>query len=389
MKTLSRPGADGVAAPRDGSHGTGPRIAFISHTADWVGPTNSLTLLLLRLKDRYRTKVFLPGEGDFTDRLEAEGIDYESFRTLDKWDLLRLRRALVEWNADLVYANNTHSSSRIGLLASRLAGIPFVTHVRGMAWTQGWRRMGYLRFADRVVAVSQACADSVRRFAGDERLTTVHNGIPPERVGSDPRAGERIRQELELDPERLVIASVSHVMPRKGQREGLEAFAALAAEVPEACWIIAGRTDRDPAYVEALEESIRERSLSDRVRILGFRRDVADILDASDIFLHTAGQDPHPRSVIEAMARGLPVVAFAVDGIAETVVDEETGILASPGDVAALASGLEALAESGDLRAEMGRAARQRTRRHFTDQATAEGVAEVIDAVLAERRRPA
>ncbi|NNF25723.1 MAG: glycosyltransferase family 4 protein, partial [Gemmatimonadetes bacterium] len=318
-----------------------PRIAFVSHTADWVGPTNSLTLLLLRLRSRYDVKVLVPGTGDFTDRLREEGIDFRSFRQLDKWDLLEVRRELSQWGADLVYANNTHSSSRIGFLASRLAGVPFVTHVRGMAWDQSWRRMGYLRFADGVVAVSGACGDSVRRFAGADKVVTVYNGIPQERVTAPVSDGAgRVRQELDADAETVVIVSVSHVMPRKGQHLALDAFSKLAGAGRPCVYAMVGRTDRDPDYVRTLSARISREGWGDRVRILGFRRDVMDILDAADVFLHTAVADPHPRSVIEAMARGLPVAAFAVDGVAETVVQDETGVLATKGDVRGLTQGL-------------------------------------------------
>ena len=388
VKMPSAPVAESVRDAGVGASRPAPRIAFLSHTADWVGPTNSLTFLLLRLRTRYDVRVLVPGSGDFTERLDEEGIPYRSFRRLDKWDLLRVRRELREWGADLIYANNTHSSSRIGFLASRLAGIPFVTHVRGMAWTQSWSRMGYLRFADGVVAVSDACGDSVRRFAGPDNVVTVYNGIPPEKVTSPVTDGAaRVRQELGADADTVVIVSVSHVMPRKGQQLALDALSQLSdAGVPHV-FAMVGRTDRDPEYVRALESRVAQHGWEDRVKILGFRRDVMDVLDAADVFVHTAVADPHPRSVIEAMARGLPVAAFAVDGVAETVVHEETGFLADRGDVDALREGLQALISTPELRNRMGAAGRQRIADRFTDDATAEGVARVIDSVLTEKGR--
>lgn len=389
MVALHSSGAEAVADRGSPGPGTAaPRVVFVSHTSDWVGPTNSLTLLVRLLKDRYHVRVFVPGRGDFTERLETEGIEYDTFPSLQKWDVLRLRRAIRRWGADLVYANNTHSSSRVAFFASRLAGVPFVTHVRGMAWNQGWRRMGYLRLANRVVAVSNACAASVRRFAGAERLVTVYNGIPAGKLTSGPpEARVRIRQELGLDADTLMITSVSHVMPRKGQELGLEAFARFARVQPRSRYVLVGRTDRDPDFVASLRAQVDEMGLEDRVVMTGFRRDVDDILDASDVFLHTAVADPHPRSVIEAMARGLPVVAFAVDGVAESVVHEETGLLASPGEVAGLTAGLVSMAASAEQRDRMGRAGRERIRAHFTDEATADGVAQVIDSVLLEKGR--
>ncbi len=364
-----------------------PRVAFLSHTAEWVGPTNSLTLLLRRVRHRFDVEVFVPGVGPFTEGLDELGISWLEFPALDKWDVLRLRRALVDHSIDLLYANNTHSSSRIGMVAARLAGIPFITHVRGMAWDKGWGRMGYLRLAERVIAVSDACGESVRRFAGSGRLVTVHNGIPLE-ADAEIQVGDReeIRREFGYGPNDLVVASVSHVMPRKGQEHSVAALKILAVDVPEAKLLLIGKLDRDPAYVSKLRGEIESAGLGDRVLIPGFRSDVGQILSAADVFVHTALADPHPRSVIEAMARGLPVVAFAADGVPETVVEGTTGFLSQPGDVPGLAEGLSKLLTDEGLRVKMGKAGRQRVEAHFTDDATASKIAEQITQVLNSRK---
>lgn len=372
------PGLSALGSPR-------PRVAFLSHTAEWIGPTNSLTLLLTHLRERYDLRVFVAGTGSFTEGLDELGIPWDSFGKLDKWELLDFRRAFLAFDPDLLYANNAHSTARIGLLVSLLHKVPFITHVRGMAWHASWLKMGYLRLADRVVAVSDACGESVARFVHPERLVTVHNGIPLEQPGSGSER-RQLRDELGIGPDEVLITSVSHVTPRKGQEHSLAAFRLIATRFPNAKLMLVGKLDRSPDYVAGIREKVQEYGLASRVLIPGFRRDIAALLNASDVFVHTAVADPHPRSVIEAMAQELPVVAFAADGVAETVVDEETGFLVRTGDAQGLSQGLSALLSDPALRSSMGKAGRRRVEAQFTDDATARGVAQEIDRVLSSRK---
>jgi glycosyltransferase involved in cell wall biosynthesis len=145
-----------------------------------------------------------------------------------------------------------------------------------------------------------------------------------------------------------------------------------------------GRLDRDPDYVDSLRASIREYGLQDRAIVTGLRADVPKLLAASDVFLHTARVDPHPRAVIEAMAAGLPVVALAVDGVTETVVDRETGFLVSwPCHGSFLAKPMARLLESPDRRRTMGERGRERVCRLFSADRTAREVVDVIRGLLA------
>jgi len=166
----------------------------------------------------------------------------------------------------------------------------------------------------------------------------------------------------------------------------IEAFRAIVRELPDARLWLAGLLTREPDYVERVRKLIREWSLGGRVELLGFRNDARRLLRAADLLLHTAVADPHPRSVIEAMAAGRPVVAFAVDGVAETVVDGVTGRLVAPEDPDALAGAALELLRDPEARRRMGDAARERARSHFSDRGTADRVDAVIRDVLNARK---
>jgi glycosyltransferase involved in cell wall biosynthesis len=111
--------------------------------------------------------------------------------------------------------------------------------------------------------------------------------------------------------------------------------------------------------------ALRARGLSDRVELLGARGDVSDVLARSDVFVLSSRSEGFPVSILEAMAAGLPVVATDVGGVAEAVVDGETGILVPAGDPEALAAALRRLVADPALRRRLGAAGRTRAFRRF------------------------
>lgn len=359
------------------------RILFVSYTADLTGPTKSLLLLLKHLRDRYRVAVLLPGQGLLLDALASEHIPFFSFSSLTKWSIPAVVRLIRRERFALVYGNNHSSSSRNALVAAKLTGIPFVCHIREMIRERGWRQIGYLRFAQAAIAVSNACADSLVQFVPDGRLHVVYNGV---QLSTDPInrqvARAHLLAETGLAPEHVIIVSMAHITPRKGQSYGVQAMGNIVKKNRSPRLLLVGGLDRDTEYVKEIRLMIQRMGLEQHVFLLGFQKNSMRLLEGADLLLHTSVGDPHPRSVIEGMAANLPVVAFAIDGVAETVVDGQTGYLVPRGDVAQLAEKIQSLATAPKLRAQMGRAGRQRVEERFSADRTAEDVAGVVDRLL-------
>ena len=139
-------------------------------------------------------------------------------------------------------------------------------------------------------------------------------------------------------------------------------------------WVVGERltSDRGPDMAALLQEA----GLGERLRLLGYREDVADLMAAADIFVLPSRFEGLPMSVIEAMLTGLPVVATNVRGPAEQVVPELTGLLVPPGDASALAAALGRLAADAALRARMGAAGRKRAVQRYDE---AKVVARTLD----------
>jgi glycosyltransferase involved in cell wall biosynthesis len=359
------------------------RILFVSQTAKSAGPTTSLGLLLDRLSEDHRVSVLVRGEGEFTRALAARAVPFWSLPSLGNRRMPQVLRLLRRERFDLVYANETSWASRNACLMATLVGIPFVSHVRSIGWRHGWRRLGHLRLARAVIAVSRACADSVARYVPPGRLHVVHNGIPCSgRPVRDAAERARVREELGLGPEARLILNVGHLSPRKGQEYSLEAMERVVAELPDTHLCFVGAHDRDGAYVRRIEELARERGTAKHVTLLGFRTDVDRLLAAADVVLHTPLADPHPRAVLEAMAAAVPVVAFSTDGVVETVVDGETGYLVDQGDTQAAAGALIRVLGSNGHARRLGEAGRARVEAEFSEAETAERVRRILKQVL-------
>jgi len=359
-----------------------PRLLFVSHTAEWTGPTNSLLHLLRYFSSRFEVGVLCPGHGLFSEALQREGIATISLPSLRRRRIPDIYRLVTSGGYDLVYGNNAGSACRNAMIAAKLARVPFACHVRGMGGRRKWRTLGFLRLADAVIAVSEACARAISPYSGRRRLFVVHNGVDLAVFATDRHTRDADRLALGLEADTTLVVSVSHLCPRKGQGYAVEAMARIVRQVPSAHLLLVGALDRNPRYVDEVRHGILKLNVEAHVSILGFRNDVPQLLRAADVFLHTAVSDPHPRAVIEAMGVGLPVVAFGVDGVKETVTPGTTGYLIPPGNVNELAGAVAKLLQDAQLRKQLGTEGRGRAADSFSADATAERVGEIIELTL-------
>ena len=388
---IQAPLLDGVTPPSTSEpldhlrrRGKKQGILFVSHTADWTGPTNSLMLLLENLRATFDVAVVLPGKGLFSEVLAGEQIDFFTFPSLTKRSILSLFRLIRRERISLVYGNTANSSSRTALVAAKLAGVPFICHVRQMGWGKSWRQLGYLRLADCIVAVSEACAASTSKFVSKHKCRVIYNGVASIYRPARHTARPYLLRQANLCRDDFIIVDVGSVYPRKGQVYAVQAMTHIVERIPRARLLLVGSVDRGqaPVYVDRIHSMIDQMGLSDHVSLMDFREDTRQLIQGADLYLHTALADPHPRAVIEAMSVGLPVVAFDVDGVSETVVHGDTGFLIPQGSIDRLARAVIELAAHSTLRARMGAAGRRRVGSLFSATTTAEKVSELISETI-------
>ena len=193
-----------------------------------------------------------------------------------------------------------------------------------------------------------------------ERSVSIPTGVDPDRFAPNAAGRTEARRRLGLDTMGPVVGVVAYLRPDKGHRVLLRAMPEIVRRQPSCVLLVVG----DGAQRSALEAMTLEHGLQPRVRFLGVREDVPDVLSALDVFcLPSVRNEGVPQSVLQASAMGLPVVSTAVGGIPEAVIDGKTGILVPPDDARSLAEALTALLADPASRERMGHAGR----RHVTD----------------------
>ena len=220
--------------------------------------------------------------------------------------------------------------------------------------------------------------------ADPQRVHVVWNGIDIRRFADLAERGEQVRSALQLPAKAFVITTVCRLFRPRDFQTLLRAFRQVLDRLPGAHLLIVGDGPLRP-QVEGLVASLH---LENHAHLLGMRRDVPQILRATDVLvLSSKSWEGLPLTVLEAMASSLPVVASDVGGTREAIVDGETGLLFPPGDATALAQGILSLAGDPLLAQQMGQCGLARVREHFTFQRMAGETAALYERLLPQNPR--
>ena len=195
------------------------------------------------------------------------------------------------------------------------------------------------------------------------KLKLIYNGINSGSFTKQMVSRSIARRLLAIPEMTIVFSVVANLHRYKGHENLLMAFKAFK-EVFRSEWVclVVGK-DID-GHLEELQLQCGGYGLSRQVKFLGPRDDVPKILSASDIHVSASHQEGFPNNIVEAMCAGLPVIATAVGGIPELVLDQETGILVPPHDPPAMANALLLMASDFERRSALGRAGRARVIAH-------------------------
>ncbi|MBK8523307.1 MAG: glycosyltransferase [Betaproteobacteria bacterium] len=177
---------------------------------------------------------------------------------------------------------------------------------------------------DALLGNSQAVVQDLLDEGAPSGVRLIYNGIDVGRFATgSARRGQTLRAELGFSDDRVVLTCVANLFPYKGHADLLAALALLGAEFSERSTLLL--VGRDAGARAALEAQLVQLGLTERVRFLGERGDVPDLLAASDIGVLASHEEGFSNAVIEGMAAGLPMVVSDVGGNAEAVIDGECG----------------------------------------------------------------
>ena len=315
----------------------------------------------------------LDGVGPLGEQMRAEGVPVIGLGRRPGLDVAVARRMAAELRVRQVQVVHAHQYTPFfyGAIARLLPGMRFrlilTEHGRHYpdvvsAKRRLVNRWMLARLADDVNAVCEFSARALQRLDGfsAQHVHVIENGIDvPNYTVADDKPDRRAR--LGFDAARRLVLCVARFHPVKDHRMLLNAFAKVAGAFLDVDLVLAG----DGELRCTLEEQARAMGLNERVRFLGVRRDVPELLAAADAFVLTSVSEGASLTVMEALASGVPAVVTNVGGNPEIVRDGQEGLLVPRGDHEATARALGALLADRALAQRMGRAGRARAEQQY------------------------
>lgn len=271
------------------------------------------------------------------------------------FELLRSRVKVVH-----LHAASDASFIRKGILlwASRLASVPVVMHVHGSNFNEWYDKSprviqrvirATLSRSSAVVSLGDSRAASLQEIAPTARIAVIPNAVRPGRPVCQPPAGQPVR-----------IVFLGRIGDRKGTFRLLDAWAKLTShpDFTARPGKLATLTVAGDGAVERARHRVRELRLDGTVQVRGWlsEHEVNEMLDSAHVLVLPSRNEGQPMAVLEAMARGLCVIASDVGGLPE-MIGGGCGVVVSPDDVDGLAAALRMIVDDDELRAQYGAAA--------------------------------
>lgn len=347
-------------------------VVFFYYQSPVIGNLEKLNVQVKVLgwpsRARHRKKAV---QAFFGPRIYSRAAFYKLFFLQMLPDFFRWRRLLRKEKPDLVHCNMSFVAQLAPLLASRSAGIPCLCHLRAFE---------ELRF------IHKACAPFVRTFLCvseavrehyilqgicRERLAVVYNGVDVQRLdGEFEEAKAR---------DHFTVLQMGRMVGWKGHRILLQAIPAVLRQVSPVRFLLAG----DGPLREKLEELAVRLRVENHVKFCGTVPEIGELLSQSDIVVNPSVEpEPFGRTLIEAMARGRPVIATAMGGPLEIITPKQDGFLIEPGKPDLLAEKIVCLLKNEDVRRRVGEAAKKTVRERFDHAQTVKKIEGIYTLTL-------
>lgn len=304
----------------------------------------------------------------------------------------RLVRLFKQYDIEVVHSV-TPKAGLLAMLAACIARVPVRIHTfTGQVWATRWGpARAFLRAMDRLIAF---CATHVLMDSRSQRDFLIANrvvsagksavlangsicGVDSDRFRPDDSVRAQARNEARIPEDAVVFLYLGRLSRDKGVLDLARAFAALALSQPSAYLAIVGPDE------ESLRHPIEDivAKCTDRVRFVDYTDKPQDFMAAADAFCLPSYREGFGQVALEAAACGLPVIASRIYGVVDAVSDGETGLLHPPGDVPALRTQMETLLKDAALRAQLGRAGRERALRDFSAQRVTQALVDYYSAL--------
>lgn len=366
------------------------RIAFVITRSDEIGGAHIHVrdLASWLLGQGHEVCVFVGGDDIFSQELRRNSVPVSALAYMkrpispfnDLFAIKELANTLRSFAPDIVSAHSA-KAGMITRLACFRARIPCIYTAHGWSYISGGGAVSRLVFT----ALEKALAPLSKRIitvcgtdykfalekgiCAEKRITTIHNGMP----AINPESVENTGIPKMDSPTIIMVARFEE------PKDHATLISALSY-LKQLDWNL--QLVGDGPLMENIRALVREHGMESRVSFLGRRQDVAALLANADIFAMISDVEGFPRSILEAMRAGLPVVSTDVGGISESVKDQETGYLIEPRDHSNLSDRLKRLIESQELRERMGTKGLEDFEAHFTFDAMANSTLALYKQVI-------
>lgn len=354
------------------------RIAHVITESGPFGGAQRNTLLTLKglVRDRYAVELICGPEGALIQEAEALDVPVYIVPTLirrvvlwkDLQTLFRLWRLFRSRGYHIVHTHST-KAGLLGRAAAWCAGVPIIVHtVHGVPFRIDGRLrskvfIGLERWVARLTDCVVCVGEAVRReflawgIVPKEKLVTIYSGLEFDSY-VPTCAPPEARKRFGVEGAWPVVGCIGRLSEAKSQFYLVEAINLLKDKYPNIKLLVVGEGELRPV----LERQIRRFGIRTHVSLLGERRDIADVLNALDIYAMSSQWEGVGRALSEAMYWGLPVVATPVNGVREIVVHQKTGLLVPPRDPRGLADAIDRLAVDPGLARRLGVNARKKAK---------------------------
>jgi glycosyltransferase involved in cell wall biosynthesis len=328
--------------------------------------------------------VWIPGEGPARRKAESLGLMIHTYRARNLFNPSKIKamtnngnfwREVSSYSPGLIHL---HSPLQYRALqwALRLSHLRCVVHVQLEEDAEGLR-WAFEMPPDLIVTCARFLVDHVRqtlpaRYQAQARICAVPNPVDTEEFypGDKLTAKHRVEAPAKI-PLLLMLANLA---PHKGQETAIKVIAMLKrAGIEAVLWLAGVERGGTRHYTTVLQNLCTTLGVEDRVQLLGYRSDAADLLRAADIFLLPSTHEGLPLSILEAQATRVPVLAAPTAGIPEVIIDGHTGFLSPATDISRYTSCIQLLLRNGHLY------------RHITEHAYLKVTSEYTWKVYSER----
>ena len=357
-----------------------------------IGGAGRVILNYLSYADRsqYETMVAIPRGSMLKGPLEQAGaqvyeVDGMADRSYHRDDVKVLKELIRRIKPDLVHTHGALSGRiaakghHVPVVYSRHSAFPDTDMLKNPPgrWVH---KLVNEHFADHIIAVSPATRDNLTEGGiSPQKITVVMNGVAPvEETGPEDRA--KLRQALSIPPDTVVFGILARIEDYKGHLYLVHAAKLLKEQGRSGFRVLIAGTG---SFEEDVARAVVEMGVEDVVQMLGFRADVAALLNILDVQLNASyGTEATSLALLEGMSLGLPTIASDYGGNPWLVTDGENGLLFPSRDSQSMAKAMAHLMDRPEERREMGRQARERFQTSFTGQVFDKNIENVYQGVL-------